>query len=593
MRKRFVILTFILFILTSCSNLNFNGHKFVVNTNLNRVLILGSELPDFKQYVTLFENGKSIAITDEMIDASRATTSKIGTFEIIYTYLDQENKPYKKQLIFTVISSKVEITNPKIVQINMTTTLERDSDTPDFKNYIKATDYQNQNIIITNEMVDTSQANLSQIGSFTVTYHVNDYLGNTSDFEIIFTVIYTAKYAKVTDYQLLKDQDDIYPLNSLGEAKILVLPIDFPNDYGTVDELNDIKTAFFGNSAETDFESVASYYQKSSFDKLHITGTVMNWYRANRNTSYYNKLFSQNQNSDQMLIKEAVNYHIKYNNLNLADYDLDDDGYVDAIWAIYSSSIDYEGDSMWWAYQYYFNETTKFSEKMLDLYAWASVDFIKEDANNINARTFIHETGHLLGLDDYYDYDDSIGANGGLGGADMMDYTNGDHNSFSKLLLGWVNPYLLNTKSVTFDLMSFSETGDVLLIPVNWNNSIFDEYYLIEYYTPTRLNRDISYLTANGIRILHVKSDIGPGGASGSYETIFNYDNSDTSIKLLTMVRSNNAKPFKADEFICNNDLFVNASNITFKTYQNMDLFSLTINYLNNNSANITVNILN
>jgi len=50
----------------------------------------------------------------------------------------------------------------------------------------------------------------------------------------------------------------------------------------------------------------------------------------------------------------------------------------------------------------------------------------------------IHETGHALGLPDYYDYDDKVGPRGGVGGLDMMDNNWGDHNPFSKWLLGWL-----------------------------------------------------------------------------------------------------------------------------------------------------------
>jgi M6 family metalloprotease-like protein len=50
-----------------------------------------------------------------------------------------------------------------------------------------------------------------------------------------------------------------------------------------------------------------------------------------------------------------------------------------------------------------------------------------------------------LGLPDYYDYDDTTGPKGGVGGWDMMDYNGGDHNAFSKYLLGWIDPLVIRS----------------------------------------------------------------------------------------------------------------------------------------------------
>ena len=74
----------------------------------------------------------------------------------------------------------------------------------------------------------------------------------------------------------------------------------------------------------------------------------------------------------------------------------------------------------------------------------------------VDAHTFIHETGHLLGLDDYYDYNDYRGAKGGLYGADMMDNNIGDHGSVNKLLLGWIEPTVVcGAGEINIDLLSF------------------------------------------------------------------------------------------------------------------------------------------
>ena len=68
-----------------------------------------------------------------------------------------------------------------------------------------------------------------------------------------------------------------------------------------------------------------------------------------------------------------------------------------------------------------------------------------------------------------------------------------DHNSFSKFALGWENVQVVSgtTGSLSVTLKpAVTDAGQVLLLPSSsgWNGSAFDEYILIEYFTPTDLN---------------------------------------------------------------------------------------------------------
>jgi len=53
--------------------------------------------------------------------------------------------------------------------------------------------------------------------------------------------------------------------------------------------------------------------------------------------------------------------------------------------------------------------------------------------------------GHVLGLPDYYDYNTTIGPQGGVGGFDMMDGNWLDHNTFSKYMLDWTTPIVIGS----------------------------------------------------------------------------------------------------------------------------------------------------
>ena len=135
----------------------------------------------------------------------------------------------------------------------------------------------------------------------------------------------------------------------------------------------------------------------------------------------------------------------------------------------------------------------------------------------VNAETVIHETGHALGLDDYYDYT----GNGqpGLGGLVMMDWNQGDHDPYSKAILGWINPTILKAGEYDTTLSSYTTTGDALFIARNGNNSLFDEFYIVTYYTPDGVNEikannsqslgyDFGVLSQAGILVYHVNSTL-------------------------------------------------------------------------------------
>ena len=46
----------------------------------------------------------------------------------------------------------------------------------------------------------------------------------------------------------------------------------------------------------------------------------------------------------------------------------------------------------------------------------------------------------------------------------MMDCIVGDHNAYSKLMLGWVSPTVVSGKTTTITLDSFATSGDCVVI---------------------------------------------------------------------------------------------------------------------------------
>ena len=157
---------------------------------------------------------------------------------------------------------------------------------------------------------------------------------------------------------------------------------------------------------------------------------------------------------------------------------------------------------------------------LIGSFVWAGFDSVNEGIKSTlsnsslrNATTFIHETGHMLGLDDYYDIDPEYGPDGGAGGGDMMDAAVGDHGPASKILLGWAKPQVIN-ESRTVTLKAFESTGDCIVIKKDAASNNFNcEYIVIDLYTPTGL-----HIKANGylglpdetaVRIWHIDANNG------------------------------------------------------------------------------------
>ena len=258
--------------------------------------------------------------------------------------------------------------------------------------------------------------------------------------------------------------------------------------------------------------------------------------------------------------------------INYDEYDYNQDGYIDSIYFVYTAPVSY-GESydecdLWWAYTYeYFTEDYEYYDNVeADYYVFMGYDFLFEELCygdnpvyvNINASTIIHETGHLLGLDDYYDYDSSIGPDGGLGGADMMDSNVGDHNAYSKILLGWINPQVI-TGTGTIELSSFSLTGEVLIIKKENDNNFFSEYLIIEFYDQTGLNKVFSdgynLYSENGLKIYHVDADLKTN--PDSITDITEMNNTDTRYKLISILEADgNNNITSGDGYFENGDLY-------------------------------------
>lgn len=382
------------------------------------------------------------------------------------------------------------------------------------------------------------------------------------------------------DYNYYKFDSQEYrrhSLNSIGKQKVLVLPVqinDFES-YATQKRLDDINE-LFNSDTNSVFESVKSYYKKSSYGKLDLEFVVPDkWYNSNLDPLEIAKRKVGDDCGTSWLIEDATNWYKKTYNSDLTEFDLDNDGFIDSIWGIYGApnmnNYDYNlaygknfDTTLFWAFttdSYLHNFGTK-GAPTPKVYGWASYDFMNEFniKDSIDAHTYIHETGHQLGLKDYYSYAANYGkndlSNTPTGCIDMMDMNIGDHGAFSKYALGWANPIIIK-EATTIELNSFTDTGDfIVLTNDNFNGTAFDEYFIVELVTPTGLNKrdaeniypsnELRGYTQEGIKITHIDNRCVNNKANfeTDYNNFFNDPISNTAIPGLTyFLDSNNDNP--------------------------------------------------
>ena len=353
-----------------------------------------------------------------------------------------------------------------------------------------------------------------------------------------------------------------------GSPKLLVIPVwltdssNYISNAHKEDVREDIRTAYFGTTTQTGWHSVSSFYQVESQGKLNITGTVSEWYSCGYSTAQVGNETEAFSTGD--LVKTATDWYFTNNpSDSRSNYDSDNDNVLDAVILIYAApdkqQSGYDSYSNLWAYCFWRQKSE--SGIYPNVFFWASYDFmygaIKANTRtghsyangdtsfcNVDAHTYIHEMGHVMGLDDYYDYSELKICP--AGGFSMQDYNIGGHDPFSVMAFGWADAYV-PTGTMTMKISDFQNNHDLILLSPEFNeyNSPFDEYLLLELYAPTGLNEfdskhSYNHLTTGptrpGIRLWHVDARLVTGSA-GAF-TISTSANA-KQVKKVAMANSN------------------------------------------------------
>ena len=425
-------------------------------------------------------------------------------------------------------------------------------------------------------------------------------------------------------YTLWKNRG--YPhFKSVGENNLLVVPLKIKGyeEYATSENLKKINDSFFlEDSLNTlGYYSLSEYYKISSYNKLNIKGEVTPWIDLDLTTKEISSSSISNYTLDcgtYFPTEKAINYIKENLNIDLTKYDNDKDGFIDGVYFIYGCPTFLDDSSLssstFWNFTYYNvlnKDKASISSPVLMTYSWSSFDMLSKgsDKTKLDTHTYIHEFGHQLGLNDYYDTSNSGGLNpytSPMGGLDMMDNNVGDHSAFSKFALGWINPFVVSGDigSVEVKIGSLIESGECIILPTsNYNNTPFDEYLMIEYIKNNSINkvdstngypstfytdgRIIRFYSKNGIRITHIDAR--------SVDSNLDYTDNINDMVMTKFSNTASTKqgyycPLNNNSYVLTSLISANSSRNTLGTFfvaNNTDLYnaSSTIDFTSNSNS--------
>ncbi len=322
---------------------------------------------------------------------------------------------------------------------------------------------------------------------------------------------------------------------STGEVKTLVLLVDFPSEPHDEDSTPEV----IEQSLNESDDGLKKFYQNASYGKLSIDSDVVGWYTAKYDKDYYLRIQEDgtlmesndsyvNPYGRQLFAHEVMEHFDRQ--IDFSEYDSDKDGYIDGIYLMFNG-YNTGWNTLWWSYVATERDMGTENALTFDQVRAGQYAYIWKDVLYVN--TMIHETGHVLGLADYYDYDTSS-AESGLGVLDVMNGNFGDHNAFSKIQLGWLTPKVV-TSAADISLRSIQEYPDAAIIYEDADTTS-DHYFLVEYITRTKNNEFIGDIPdEGGVRVFRVNAALVDPDKSANYMN-YKYGYRDGEVPLIEAI---------------------------------------------------------
>ncbi|MBU1625791.1 M6 family metalloprotease domain-containing protein, partial [bacterium] len=339
-------------------------------------------------------------------------------------------------------------------------------------------------------------------------------------------------------------ESDIYgkylrPIAHEGKLKALIVLVEFPKGNpllhlpASTKEYYE-KMLFNTGTLNNKWPTFRDFYLQNSRGKLDITGSVVGWYKAEKEIGYYSGGNGGTQSNSRTgeLIDEALDYAAEQFNGDLTQFDNDgpdgipnsgdDDGLMDVFLVVHAgkgseSAGDAREDS------FHSHYSPGFGKKVGGVQVWGYCleGEFAGSAQDYFPGVFIHECGHWFGLPDLYDYGyDSSG----VGGWSMMaagSWYCSSFDAWSKTYLGWYNEEdgsLINVCSDTDGIVIPDIHRDDGVIYRMWTFcQESPEYFLVENRErqPSGVDRN---QPGNGLLIWHVDESIPAGRPNDDQE---------------------------------------------------------------------------
>ena len=301
--------------------------------------------------------------------------------------------------------------------------------------------------------------------------------------------------------------------NYTGQKKGLVILVNFKNVSFSSSKAKWENIANKKNYVSGKFKgSMYDYFYAQSDGKFELTFDVVGPVTVSQDYSFYgrNKSNGDDMHPAQMvceackLAKDSVNY---------ADYDWDNDGYVDQVYVVYAGKGEADGgtSNTIWPHAWSLGTAGYYGDgdgiltldgKKIDSYACGG-ELNGSSGAVAGPGTMCHEFSHCLGYPDFYDTDYSGGQ--GMGNWDLMDSGsyNGDgyqpagYTGYERWVAGWKEPIELTYSRAVTGMKSLQEGGEFYII---YNSGNRNEYFMFE--NRQKVGWDAS-LPGKGLLIIH------------------------------------------------------------------------------------------
>lgn len=259
--------------------------------------------------------------------------------------------------------------------------------------------------------------------------------------------------------------------------------------------------------------SVRDYFLNQSENRLKLHFDVVGPITLSQNRKYYGSAEEAGKERVDEMMAEAVKLAKEQNpDLDFSSYDLNEDGVVDFVYAIYAGYGEAQGgpeETVWpQSSTLEYKDWNLYDGLYLGRYSCSCELRGKTGSTLDGIGTFCHEFSHILGLPDIYD--PRYSGCPGLNGWDVMDigsYNNDSktpagYTAMDKYTLGWLKPELLDgPQSVSLEALATSNKAYFLVSEKNPN-----EYFTFE--NRQNVGWDAA-LPGHGLLICHIQYDKG------------------------------------------------------------------------------------